>query len=232
MAKIIGNTTATPTPRPDWNQTDETKADYIKNKPTIINKFSEDESGNLLYNGDSIGDLDVEYAEQIEANTEARHTHNDNLEVLDNLGENAEGELTYKGQDVGAPKPKILSAIVDGYEEGVPTAIIHAGFYPVSIGIDVDGFPTNARVKRIEIPDVVNETDEYIILEDMATKDAENGFSSPYFIMYPKNAEGIYASSLVALVVFPLEMTNAFYDAATANLFSGKEIKIYYEIEE
>lgn len=34
MATIIGNTTATPYPRPDWNQTDETKADYIKNKPT------------------------------------------------------------------------------------------------------------------------------------------------------------------------------------------------------
>ena len=34
MAKIIGNTIATPYPRPDWNQTDETKVDYIKNKPT------------------------------------------------------------------------------------------------------------------------------------------------------------------------------------------------------
>ena len=36
MAKIIGNTTATPNPRPDWNQTDSTKADYIKNKPEIL----------------------------------------------------------------------------------------------------------------------------------------------------------------------------------------------------
>ena len=35
MAKIIGNTTATPNPRPDWNQTDATKADFIKNKPDI-----------------------------------------------------------------------------------------------------------------------------------------------------------------------------------------------------
>lgn len=33
MPKIIGDTTATPNPRPDWNQTDETKSDYIKNKP-------------------------------------------------------------------------------------------------------------------------------------------------------------------------------------------------------
>lgn len=37
MAKIIGNTTTTPYPRPDWNQTDPTKADYIKNKPDIGN---------------------------------------------------------------------------------------------------------------------------------------------------------------------------------------------------
>lgn len=35
MTKVIGNTTATPNPRPDWNQTDPTKADYIKNKPNL-----------------------------------------------------------------------------------------------------------------------------------------------------------------------------------------------------
>lgn len=34
-SKIIGNTTATPNPQPDWNQTDPTKADYIKNKPDL-----------------------------------------------------------------------------------------------------------------------------------------------------------------------------------------------------
>lgn len=32
---IIGDTTATPNPRPDWNQTDDTKANYIDNKPDI-----------------------------------------------------------------------------------------------------------------------------------------------------------------------------------------------------
>ena len=35
MAKIIGNTTATPNPSPDWMQIDEAKADFIKNKPTL-----------------------------------------------------------------------------------------------------------------------------------------------------------------------------------------------------
>ena len=36
MAKIIGNTTATTMPVPDWRQNDATKADYIKNKPTVL----------------------------------------------------------------------------------------------------------------------------------------------------------------------------------------------------
>ena len=36
MPKIIGNTTATPNPQPNWTQTDSTKADYIKNKPEIL----------------------------------------------------------------------------------------------------------------------------------------------------------------------------------------------------
>ena len=33
MSKIIGNTTATPVPRSNWLQTDESKADFILNKP-------------------------------------------------------------------------------------------------------------------------------------------------------------------------------------------------------
>lgn len=36
MAKIIGTPVGTTMPRADWNQTDPTKADYIKNKPDII----------------------------------------------------------------------------------------------------------------------------------------------------------------------------------------------------
>lgn len=35
MAKIVGNTVGIPNPQSDWNQTDKTKADYIRNKPDI-----------------------------------------------------------------------------------------------------------------------------------------------------------------------------------------------------
>ena len=43
MSKIIGNTIATPMAIPDWNQTDEKKADYIKNKPTLGTLAEKDE---------------------------------------------------------------------------------------------------------------------------------------------------------------------------------------------
>lgn len=48
MAKIIGNTTATPNPRPDWAQTDETKADYIKNKPNTGKIFEVSNEDGIL----------------------------------------------------------------------------------------------------------------------------------------------------------------------------------------
>ena len=35
MSKIIGNTTTTPVPRSDFLQNDETKANYILNRPTL-----------------------------------------------------------------------------------------------------------------------------------------------------------------------------------------------------
>lgn len=43
MREIIGNTTATPNPQPDWLQNDVTKADFIKNKPTLGALASKDE---------------------------------------------------------------------------------------------------------------------------------------------------------------------------------------------
>jgi hypothetical protein len=53
---IQGNTVGTSMPRPDWNQTDPRKADYIKNKPNLqdmmgavktVNGFYPDENGNV-----------------------------------------------------------------------------------------------------------------------------------------------------------------------------------------
>jgi hypothetical protein len=42
MGKILGNIATTPTPRSDWAQTDTTKVDYIRNKPTKLSEFEND----------------------------------------------------------------------------------------------------------------------------------------------------------------------------------------------
>lgn len=49
-APIRGNTVGLPNPQPDWDQTDHTKADFIKNKPNMvktINGAAPDENGNV-----------------------------------------------------------------------------------------------------------------------------------------------------------------------------------------
>jgi hypothetical protein len=61
MTRIIGNTTATPNPRPDWNQTDSTKADFIKNKPDIdglTKRVSDNEDAIETLNGTGDGSVD------------------------------------------------------------------------------------------------------------------------------------------------------------------------------
>ena len=49
--KIIGNTTATPNPCPDWAQTDSAKADFIRNKPKV---FAESEIVQLIKDNNQI----------------------------------------------------------------------------------------------------------------------------------------------------------------------------------
>jgi hypothetical protein len=147
-----------------------------------------------------------------------------NQAVLDELGENANGLLTYKGKQVGVGSTlPPIEAVVD-----FATTFIHAE-YPDSMAIETSLLPSNARVKKIEIPDVVNGTDEYIQLEDMVAKDPE-GLVNPYFVMYPKNATGMY-TTIAASAVFP-QLKNRFHSAAASQAFVDKIIKIYYEVEE
>lgn len=55
---IIGNTTTTPYPQPDWNQTDETKADYIKNKPTsFVGGSNAHYEGVIGVDGNTVDDI-------------------------------------------------------------------------------------------------------------------------------------------------------------------------------
>lgn len=125
--------------------------------------------------------------------------------------------------EIVKPKLKMLEVVVDDIE-----ATIHIQ-NPLAITIEAN-LPLNARVTRVEIPDIVNGTDEFIALEDMISKDPSYGFDAPYFVMYPKGRAGQYSSFVAAAVVFPAYTFNSYYEQAS--LFSEKTIKIYYEIEE
>lgn len=163
------------------------------------------------------------------ANAIAKHTH-DNKQVLDKLG--AEGDkLTFGGTPVGGGQPEaekpsltLKEAVLDMNE-----AHVHADTTNV-ITFEASVVPANARVKKVEIPDIVNGTGEYISLEDMVSKDP-NGLVSPYYVMYINSMLGSYLPNVVAAVVYT-SIPGSFYDLVSQTGFFGQIIKIYYEIEE
>lgn len=98
MAKIIGNTTATPNPRPDWNQTDETKADFIKNKPIVDQVYSAESTN--AQSGIAVAEIITSINKIIEDETKARTDadsgFNDRITALEsNFGD---GENTAESQ--------------------------------------------------------------------------------------------------------------------------------------
>ena len=105
MAKIIGNTTATPYPRPDWNQTDETKADFIKNKPTIP---SIDGLASEIY-------VDNKVASLVDSAPETLNTLNELSEALGNDSNFATTVATEIGKKAGE-KVKNNAEIFNDYE--------------------------------------------------------------------------------------------------------------------
>lgn len=148
-----------------------------------------------------------------------------NQSVLDGLGEDSDGNLTYKGEPIAATKPSLppVDATID-WSEAVITAEERTMVFETSM------LPENARVTKIEIPDVVSGAEDYIPLEDMVSRDP-SGAAFPYFIMYPKNAQGMFLPTVAAIVTFAIA-PNDFMGLVQAFGFDGKTIKIYYEIEE
>ncbi len=119
IREIIGNTTTTPVAQSDWAQNDSTKADYIKNKPTIPTKLSQ-------LAGDS-ANRTVTDAEKIEWNNKASedHDHDDLYVKKDELNSAVSGVLNL-AQEAGDSETRAMSqkAVTD--------------FVRNSIGIQVD----------------------------------------------------------------------------------------------
>ena len=146
-----------------------------------------------------------------------------NQSVLNNLGENADGNLTYKGEVVGGVESKIQVAefSIDDSEAAVRV------YTDKVMTIEAD-LPENARVKRIELLDETYGINEYVNLEDMTCFNSIDN-EVPYFFIFPKNKFGAMRP-VAAHICFPLEGNDFYYRAQSYN-FTGT-LKIYYEIEE
>lgn len=135
IREIIGNTTATPNPCPDWNQNDSTKADYIKNKPDVVTK------------GDTISDSTVAYIKTVPENTAGYATAT------------KIGGMTYRDGDTlkFAPVTEVESVGANLWDRGdvsgtrmLPQMLnLPAGTY--TIGCLVTSSDTDASKSRINI---------------------------------------------------------------------------------
>ena len=115
MSKIIGNTTATPVPRSDWEQTDKTKADFIRHKPTL----------------GAISEKDVINKDDLSTDIQSSLEQLDDLQIINiDLSASNEGESNLLNADTLGGKP------ADFYENDI---VINMG----SIEVD-DVNPFNA----------------------------------------------------------------------------------------
>lgn len=132
IKEIIGNATTTPVPQSDWNQTDATKADYIKNKPVF-----KDGAPIYFYNGvfgEGVGPDDTIEIKDID-NLEDRAIQKGDL-VIDKAGTIA--VVTIVGPDYVVYEKKVSigdgddSSVYVGYDE--PPASSNA-----NVWIDLEG---------------------------------------------------------------------------------------------
>jgi hypothetical protein len=152
----------------------------------------------------------------------SKHSHN-NKDVLDGLGEDSAGSLTYRGRLVGGDNN--LHVVERNLDDVEACARVYT---PYVMTIEAD-LPENARVKKIEYIDAENGTEEYMLLDDMTNLDPI-GSEAPYFFTYPRNKFGTMLP-IAAHISFPLQITNEFYDRAHGYNLTGR-LRLHYEIEE
>lgn len=142
IREIIGNTTATPNPRPDWAQTDSTKADYIKNKPGIGELASKDK----ITMGDLNSDVQ-EYLAGIEASVQKTYIRYS--EYAD--GRNFTSEWTHGQNYIGIAVAEEAPTDKDEYEWSLFASNIK---YTETVMLTVDGWSDN--LQTVSVPNIGN----------------------------------------------------------------------------
>lgn len=161
---IVGNTTATPNPRPDWNQTDETKADYIKNKPTpetfIPNKALEADRATCDSQGNNIADQFKELENSITDKTET--LGNRITETTAELNNRITDETEELQGDINTKTEKLqsdLSTVEDiakGAQKAISVSDIEELVNRFNAATLEDGYVVGQSVyiQTLEVPDV------------------------------------------------------------------------------
>lgn len=148
---------------------------------------------------------------QIDANTLARHTHN-NASVLDLLGE-SDGNLTFNGAAVTAGKTKTLEFDLEAYEFSPMPEYNSIQFYIMHVSFENPPIAEGAEIHSVEMKvdiDGIDYSSKWIDIRDMIKYD-------PYAPYVCQNNRAFYESdsdrTCVAFVTF-IHNTNRFFDAA------------------
>ena len=138
--KIIGNIVGVPNPKSDWNQTDPTKADYIKNKPTD----TLDRLGRIAHYGD---------ADIIPSDSSLfKYSLNDDGQsyTIEKKSFSLSGEIVIPYEYNGLPITKISSRAFDSCNRlksvTIPEGVTSIGDY---------AFEYSTNLKSVTIPDSV-----------------------------------------------------------------------------
>lgn len=139
MREIVGNTIATPNPQPDWTQTDQTKADFIKNKPTVL---TEDQVKDLIdeFGGDT--QIQVDWT-QTDTSAKDYIKNKPTLGALASKDGVAKSDLSV---DVQTALDNANSAL-QSYTETDPTVPdwAKAKTKPIYTALEVGAIPTSAK---------------------------------------------------------------------------------------
>lgn len=173
MGKIIGDIAGTPNPQPDWSQNDETKADYIKNKPNlsllsldVANhesriKDNTRDINSLKYYGD-VNIVPTEKKEYIDGNYTIIHCYF-------NYTDNGDGTCTITGWNDMIVD--VFSVVVPYEIDGLTVTKIGSGAFEMS-GLDTIILPNTVTSLESRSPFL-----ESITIPDSVTTISPNIFS-------------------------------------------------------
>lgn len=118
---------------------------------------------------------------EIAANTFARHTH-ENSEVLNKFGEDTDGNLIYKGREIGSSRPTAQLEVFMDEETDFNIWFDTYGKFGRVFMIDfASRIPVGTEISSIEIAFPDENNGEYINIKDLYTLE-----TSPYIILSDK----------------------------------------------